>query len=120
MTFEVVLQRLAKSDLRAAYRWAAERAPFAAARAPFAAARWLDRFQDLLQTLTHHPERCPLARENGKVDDEIRECLFGKRPYVFRVIFTIIDRSVRVLRIRRAQRRFLTRAELEKALTPDD
>jgi len=57
-----------------------------------------------------------LARENRKVDIELREYLFGKRPFVFRVIFTIDGETVRILRIRRAQRRFLTRDEIDEAL----
>ena len=73
MTRQVVLQQLAIWDLNEAYQWAAQ-------RAPAAAARWLDRFQHSLQTLSHHADRCPLARENEKVDVELREFLFGKRP----------------------------------------
>lgn len=113
MTYRVVIQRLALQDLHEAYRWAAD-------RAPQAAARWLDRFQASLQTLDHNPGRCPFARENDKVDVELREFLFGKRPYVFRVIFVVDDETVRILRIRRAQRRFLTRAEVEEALEWDE
>ena len=109
MTLRVVLQRLAKDDLRAAYLWAAS-------RAPAAAARWLQRFEKSLLTLENHPQRCPLARENRKCDVELREFHFGKRPYVFRSIFTIDEDTVRILRIRRAQRRYLTRTELRQAL----
>jgi plasmid stabilization system protein ParE len=109
MPHTVVLHRLARQDLQEAYEWAAERAP-----AP--AARWLSRFETALQSLERHPARCPLARENRKVDIELREYLFGKRPFVFRVIFTIDGPTVRILRIRRAQRRFLTRDEIDEAL----
>jgi hypothetical protein len=49
------------------------------------------------------------------VDVELREYLFGKKPYVFRVIFTIDGEVVRILRIRRAQRRYLTRSQIEEA-----
>jgi plasmid stabilization system protein ParE len=112
MTHEVVLQRLAKQDLQEAYHWAA-------AQAPHAALRWLDRFAAAIATLSTEPQRRPLAPENGKVDVELREFLFGKRPYVFRVIFTIDAQTVRVLRIRRAQNRGISRAELERALDWD-
>jgi plasmid stabilization system protein ParE len=112
MTYRVILQRLATQDLEAAYTWAAQ-------RAPTTASRWLDRFEASLQTLEKLPERCPLARENRKVDIELREFHFGKRPYVYRVIFTIDNDTVRVLRIRRAQRRFLTRSELDQAIDLD-
>jgi plasmid stabilization system protein ParE len=112
MTYRVLLQRLARADLAESYDYAAR-------RAPLTADRWLDRFQRALGTLAHNPQRCPLARENGKVELELREFHFGKRPNVFRVIFTMDGPSVRVLRIRRAQRRLLTRRQIENALRAD-
>jgi plasmid stabilization system protein ParE len=109
MTYRVVLQRLAVEDLQAAYDWLKP-------RAPESAARWLARFEQALQSLDTIPERCAIASENTKVDVELREMHFGKRPYVFRAIFTVDGNTVRVLRIRRAQRRFLNRAEIKQAL----
>jgi hypothetical protein len=41
-------------------------------------------------------------------------------PHVFRVIFTVDGASVRILRIRRAQRRALTRRQLERAWEEED
>lgn len=108
MTYRVVLQRLAVADLDAAYLRAAR-------NAPQTAARWLERFHSTLQTLGTHPERCPPARENGKVAVELRELLFGRKPHVFRIFFTIDRDVVRILRIRRAQRRFLTQQKLDEA-----
>ena len=109
MTFRVVIQRLAQNDLSTSY-WRA------ANRAPVSAARWLDRFEKAIHSLKQTPQRCPLAREDSKVDVELRELLFGKRPFVFRVLFVIDGDTVRVLRIRRAQRRYLTAAQLKEAL----
>lgn len=108
MSRRVVLQRLAVRDLDDAYRWAAS-------NAPEAAAHWLTRFEHSLVTLSENPDRCPVARENAKADLELREFLFGRRPSVFRVIFTIEPDTVRILRILRAQRRFLTRTQIEEA-----
>ncbi len=82
MTYRVFFQRLARADLAESYNYAAR-------RAPLTAGRWLDRFQRALGTLARKPERCPFARENGKVELELREFHFGKRPNVFRVIYTI-------------------------------
>ncbi len=112
MIYHVVVHRLALHDLQSAYQWAAQ-------RAPHTAASWLDRFESSLQSLEHHPSRCGLAREHGKVDVELREFLFGQRPSVFRAIFTIDDDTVRILRIRRAQRRPLTHQDLTEALEPE-
>jgi len=113
MSFQVVLQRLAREDLREAYQWTAR-------HAPETATRWLGRFQEALRTLESQPDRCPLARENGRVDVELREFHFGKRPYKFRVIYTIDAPLVRILRIRRGQRRSLTRRQIDASLRPDE
>ena len=113
MNYRVVLQRLAVQDLDEAYTWAAR-------NAPETAARWLDRFRDALKTLDTNPQRCPLAREVRKVVVELREFLFGRKPNVFRVVFTIDGETVRVLRIRRAQRRFLSRKQIEEAAHSDE
>jgi plasmid stabilization system protein ParE len=104
---------LAREDLLEAYERAVE-------NAPIAADRWLDRFESALETLKQAPQRRPLARENSKVEIELREFLFGRRPYVFRVLFTIDGAAVRVLRIRRAQRRYLTAREIVDALSLED
>ena len=113
MTYEVRLQRLAAADLRRAYRRAAR-------NAPLAALRWLDRFHRALATLEHNPQRCPLARESAKTQLELREFLFGRRPWVFRAVYIVDGQIVRVLRIRRGQRRFLTRRQIDEALGPED
>ena len=91
----------------------------ASQRAPQTAARWLERFHCALATLAEHPERCPLARENSKVDLQLREYHFGRKPNVFRVIFTIDRRQVCILRIRRAQRRNLSAREISEGIDPE-
>jgi toxin ParE1/3/4 len=108
MKCQVIIQRPAENDLEEFYLWAAR-------HAPETAARWLNRFHAELQTLAENPQRAVRwRRENGKVTREIRQLLFGRRPNVYRVIFTIDGNTVRVLRIRRASRRFLTKRELEE------
>lgn len=108
MKYQVVLHRLADEDLNRAYAYAAR-------NAPETAERWLSRFEDALRSLEHHPERCVAAREARRAAKELRELHFGNRPYVFRVIFLIDGEFVRILRILRAQRRPLTRKEIEDA-----
>jgi plasmid stabilization system protein ParE len=106
MKCRVIIQGPAENDLEEYYLWAAR-------QAPETAARWLNRFHAELQKLADNPQSWPLAPENGKVTREIRQLLFGKRPNVYRAVFTIDGDTVRVLRIRRASRRFLTKRELE-------
>jgi plasmid stabilization system protein ParE len=113
MTYRVILQRLAIEDLDDAFAWAAQKAPITAARR-------LGRFHAALQRLDSNPQRCPRAREQSKLDAELREVLFGKRPNVYRVVFLIDGDTVRVLRIRRAQRQPLTRNEIDEARDKDE
>ncbi len=108
MKYKVLLQRLAVEDLDEATAWAAQ-------RAPTASLRWIERFHATAQTLDSNSQRCPLAREDSKVDIELRELHFGRRPNVFRIIFTVDGSAVRILRIRRAQRRWLTQREIDEA-----
>ena len=95
MRYRVVLTENAKLNLRSYYLRAAE-------AAPKTAADWLDRFEEALQTLGQHPERCQLAMENSAVEEEIRQFQFGKRRGCYRVLFTIAGDEVRILHIRRA------------------
>ena len=105
MKYEVRLQPPAESDLEDAYHWVAE-------QAPETAARWLARFQDALQSLALNPERCGFAPEHKKLKRDLRQLLFGRKPNVFRAVFLTDGALVRVMRIRRAAQRFLTRKEL--------
>jgi plasmid stabilization system protein ParE len=104
--YRVVIQQLALDELDECYRWAAR-------HAPHTAARWLNRFESELTSLADNPERYALAPENSKVRREIRQLLFGRRPNVYRAVFPIDGDTVRVLRIRRASRRWLRKDELE-------
>jgi plasmid stabilization system protein ParE len=107
--YEVVLHSRARADLDDAYQNAAR-------HAPSTASRWVDRFQEALATLSRNPQRCPLAPESRLVNEDIYEFHFGRRPNVFRAFFWIAGGYVRILRIRRASRRGLTRRDLEQAV----
>ena len=104
----VVIHKFALQDLDGAYLNAAR-------HAPGPAAAWLERFRLALQSLARNPERCALAHENERSRRELREFLFGRKPNVFRVVFTIDGNTIRILRIRRSARRFLTRTEIDSA-----
>jgi len=110
--YEVVLHSQARADLDDAFQNAAR-------HAPDTACRWVDRFQQALNTLSRNPQRCPLAPESRFVDEDSHEFHFGRRPNVFRVFFWIDEPYVRILRIRRASRRDLTRRDLEQAIDED-
>jgi|COG998Drversion2_1049125.scaffolds.fasta_scaffold328455_2 plasmid stabilization system protein ParE len=94
MTNFVIVTQKAKDDLRHYYSVAAE-------HAPETATRWLNRFEEALQTLSTNPARCPLAPENDLVDQPIYQFFYGKRSGRYRALFTIEENRVLVLHIRR-------------------
>jgi plasmid stabilization system protein ParE len=108
MKYNVVVTAAAKQNLRAAYLWAAE-------RAPLTAAAWLNRFEAELETLSKFPQRCALAPENSLVTDEIRQLIYGRRQSAYRALFTIAENEVRVLHVRRATRDWATRDDLQSS-----
>ena len=102
------MHRLAREDLDAAYSRMAR-------HAPHTAAKWVIRFTSALFKLEYQPHRCGVARENRRSSIDLREFHFGKKPNVFRVIFTNDGDRVRVFRILRPQRRPLSRKEIDDA-----
>lgn len=111
--YRLLLVPSAHNDLEEAYL-------FAARRAPEAAARWYNRFLAALRSLESRPERGALSRENSRSPVEIRDFLFGRRPYVYRAVYTIRDDQVVILRIRRGQRRQLNPNDVRDALDSVD
>lgn len=109
MTFRVELGQEAKLDLWGYYQ-------FAAQHSVQDAIRWLERFEAAISTLSERPERCSQSRESRRMDVDLRDFLFGKRPNVYRVVFVIDGDIVRVLRIRRSHRGTLTSGEIQRAM----
>ncbi len=94
MRYRIFVTLQAKTNLIGYYEYAAE-------RAPEAAARWLDRFEEAIESLADNPERCGRAAESDAVGILIRQLLVGRARNVYRVLFTITGHNVTVLHIRR-------------------
>jgi mRNA-degrading endonuclease RelE of RelBE toxin-antitoxin system len=62
------------------------------------AARWLDGMEKAINGLEEHPNRAPVTPE----DRALRHLLYGKKPYVYRIIYEIEEdtSTVYVLHIR--------------------
>ena len=65
-----------------------------------------------LGTLEMHPKRCAIADESSDVGTEIRELLFGRLRYKYRILFRITEESVVILRIWHGSRDSITREYL--------
>ena len=70
--------------------------------------RWFVGLSEAIQSLSDFPERCPLAAESIRFPFEVRQLLYGNRPHVYRILFTIDGDVVNILHIRHGRRRPMT------------
>jgi plasmid stabilization system protein ParE len=101
MTYAIIIEPTAEQEIRSAVRWQTENASLTVA------ARWYDGLVKKIDTLRRHPTRCPLAAENDKFPEEIRELLYGrsgKRRHKHRIIFAIREDTVHIPYVRHTAR----------------
>jgi plasmid stabilization system protein ParE len=67
--------------------------------------RWFRALDDEIASLSIFPERCPLAPESLHFPFEVRQLLYGRKPNVYRILFTINGETVNVLHIRHGRRK---------------
>ena len=90
----MIVQPRADAEAITAFRWLAE-------RSPATATRWLTGLEKAIAKLTEKPERHPLAvEESDRFGMEIRQCLYGKKRGVYRILFAIERDTISVLAIR--------------------
>ena len=66
--------------------------------------RWFQGLHQAIATLTDFPQRCALAPENAVFPFEVRQLLYGRKPHLYRIIFTVEGSTVSVLHIRHGRR----------------
>ena len=92
--YRVIVQPRARAEALANFRWKAE-------HSPQAAARWLTGLERAIAKLSDNPLRHAVAvEESERFGIEIRQCLYGKRRGVFRILFSIERDTISVLAIR--------------------
>jgi plasmid stabilization system protein ParE len=94
MAFEIVYSLEAERDLDVILTWLLEEG------SGETGLRWFQRLQDAISTLRELPHRCPLARENASVPFEMRQLVYGRKPHVYRVLFTIDDNTIYIVHVR--------------------
>ena len=99
MDFRVEVTDRAKSDIAAIYAW------LTGQETGEAGVRWFAALRQAIGSLRSLPARCPVAPESRDVPLEIRQLLYGRRPHVYRILFTINGDVVNVLHVRHARRR---------------
>jgi plasmid stabilization system protein ParE len=84
----------AKAELRAIYLYLRE-------RAPAAAIDWRKQARSEIKSLSRFPERCPIAPDREHFPDKIRQIFLGSgNRGTYRVLFIIVEKSVRVIHVR--------------------
>lgn len=97
MTYPIVVTPSAKADIFETCAWLLE-------NRPENADKWLWSVSEAMTSLRKFPERCRVVKESEAFDEEVRQLLFG-RTHVFKVLFSIRDRKVFILRIRSTRQR---------------
>ncbi len=98
MTFHVELTAQAEQDADGILEWLRSQ------HAGEAGIRWFTALEDAMVSLAEFPTRCPLAPESRIFPFEVRHLLYGNKPHIYRILFTISDTTVYVLRIRHGRR----------------
>ena len=102
MAFRVEVTPKARQDANGILEW------LLAQHAGEAGLRWFRKLEEAIASLAELPKRCRLAPENASVPFELRQLLYGHRPHMYRILFTIEGEVVYVLRIRHGRRRYLS------------
>ncbi|MEI9814851.1 MAG: type II toxin-antitoxin system RelE/ParE family toxin [Acidobacteriota bacterium] len=69
--------------------------------------QWFRALGDAIASLAQIPLRCPFAAESPQFAFEVRHLFYGRKPHVYRILFTIEGRKVHILHIRHGRRRLL-------------
>ena len=98
MAFRVEISAQAERDAEAILEWLLRQ------HAGQAGIDWFLALDDAFGSLAQFPERCPIAPENSRFPFEVRQLLYGTKPHIYRILFTIEVNTVHVLHIRHGRR----------------
>ena len=98
MAFRVRLMPRAAGDANAIYRRVTE-------EAPLAGSRWYGKLIEALQSLDTFPERGQVVKNLSHSNRLVRRILFGRKPNVYRIYYSVEGDTVRILHIRHGARR---------------
>ena len=102
MARNVVIRRIANANLSGHASYLSQRV------SPGFAARWLTAIHAAIAGLATEADRYPEADEAADLGMNLREQLHGRRPHVYRILFTIDGNTVNVIRVRHAAQDRLT------------
>ena len=100
MKFQVLITPSAKADIFEINTWLLE-------NYPDTAEKWLYGISQAATSLSKFPERCPVSPESEAFDVIVRQLLYGKKPHIYRILFSIKDEKVFILRVRSTRQQSL-------------
>lgn len=100
MSFEVIITPSAKADIFEINAWLLE-------NYSNLAEKWLFGLSQAVMSLSKFPERCPISSESEAFDFIVRQLLYGRKPNVYRILFSVRDEKVYILRIRSTRQQSL-------------
>ena len=106
MARELIITSRALRDIRRNADW------MVANQTQQKADRWAHGITHALDQLTEHPERYPEADEALTANLNLRMMIHGRKPHVFRIVFTYDQSFVTVFRILHAAQSNLTEHDL--------
>ena len=98
MTFRVEVTSQAQRDADSIYEW------LILQYAGEAGLRWFSALETAIHSLRDFPERCPIVPEMSDFAFPVRQLLYGNRPHIYRILFTLYQDTVYVLHIRHGRR----------------
>ena len=100
MKFQVIITPSAKADIFEINTWLLEN------YRDFAES-WLWGISLAVSSLSKFPERCPTSPESKAFDIVVRQLLYGKKPHIYRILFSIQAEKVYILRVRSTKQQSL-------------
>lgn len=100
MQFLVIITPSAKADIFEINAWLLE-------NYSDIAEKWLFGLSQTITSLSKFPERCPISSESEAFDVIVHQLIYGKKPNVYRILFSIQDEKVYILRVRSTKQKSL-------------
>jgi toxin ParE1/3/4 len=98
VTYRVVFTARARADAIEAFRYLVD-------RSPAAAGRWYTGLEKAVTKLSQMPERHLIAQdESEQLGFTLRQMLYGRRPGVYRILFSVEGDTVTVHYVRHSAR----------------
>ena len=99
MAFRVETTEQAERDILGILDW------LISAQAGGAGLRWFQGLEKAIASLSELPERCPIAHESESFPFEVRRLLYGRKPHVYRILFTVVGETVYILYVWHGRRK---------------